>query len=240
MLKNVYNVPNIVIGNELNAVLFAYLNDYTLINNEFRVPFRFDFFTYTDGLSSLSLPTERITLQGEKEIIDFGISKKDIYKHTLFVLSLAGLNPLSDKIISIRLGENNTLRAVTKNSQIDFKYEKLFIFNDTNVHGLPDKLEDINEGLYKVFDWIMMRSCTTHPYEYFETSEDFVNEVFFYPSERFDGYHATKKDAVSVSYLTEKQLHSSEYSDAYVKFKVLDIMKKAGIRGARNGRDMLD
>ena len=40
--------------------------------------------------------------------------------------------------------------------------------------------------------------------------------------------------------MTEGQLQDSNYSDTYVKFKVLDIMKEAGIRGARNGRDMLD
>ena len=238
--KVIHDVDNVVVGNGLNAVLFAYLNNYIIINNDFRVPFRFDFFADTIGLPSLFVPREEITLQGKDEEIKFGVCKVDIYKHLLFVLSLSGLNPLSDKVVSIRLNDDNTLRAVTERSQIVFKYEKLFIFDDANVHGLPDKLENINEDLYKVFDWIIMKSCTTHPYEYFETSDDFVNEVFFYPSERFDGYHATKKDAVAISYLTEKQLQDSEYSDTYAKFKVLDIMKEAGIRGARNGRDMLD
>ena len=40
--------------------------------------------------------------------------------------------------------------------------------------------------------------------------------------------------------MTEEQLQDYEYSDTYAKFKVLNIMKDAGIRGARNGRDMLD
>jgi hypothetical protein len=35
-------------------------------------------------------------------------------------------------------------------------------------------------------------------------------------------------------------LKDYEHSDTYAKFKVLSIMKGAGIRGARNGRDMLD
>ena len=238
--KIVYDVDNLVIGNGLNAVLFAYLNNYTLINNELRIPFRFDFFAHTDNLSSLIIPEEKISLQGKEGEINFGVSKVDTYKHLLFVLSLTGLNPLSDKVVSIRLDDNNTLRVVTERSQIGFKYEQLFIFDDANIHGLPDKIDSVNEGLYKVLDWIKMKSCTTHPYEYFETSDDFVNEVFFYCTERCDGYHPERKDAVAVSYLTEKQLQDSNYSDTYVKFKVLDIMKAAGIRGARNGRDMLD
>jgi len=238
--KIVYDVDNLVIGNGLNAVLFAYLNNYTLINNELRIPFRFDFFAHTDNLSSLIIPEEKISLQGKEGKINFGVSKVDTYKHLLFVLSLAGLNPLSDKVVSIRLDDNNILRVITERSQIGFKYEQLFIFDDANIHGLPDKIDNINEGLYKVLDWIKMKSCTTHSYEYFETSDDFVNEVFLYCTERYDGYHPERKDAVAVSYLTEKQLQDSNYSDTYVKFKVLDIMKAAGIRGARNGRDMLD
>jgi hypothetical protein len=46
-----------------------------------------------------------------------------------------------------------------------------------------------------------------------------------------------KKDAVAISFLDKKQLNKFEYSDTYARFKVLDMMKKAGIRGARNGRD---
>ena len=52
-----------------------------------------------------------------------------------------------------------------------------------------------------------------------------------------DGYQPNRKDLVSVSYLSEKQLRDYEYSDTYAKFKILNIMKEAGIRGRRNGRD---
>jgi hypothetical protein len=238
--KFVYDVDNIVIGSGLNAVLFAYINNFTLINNEFRIPFRFDFFGSTADISNLSIPRHKIVLQGKEEKISLGVSKRDAYKHLLFVMSLSGLNPLSDRIISIRLEDKNTLKAITDKTKINFKYKKLHIFDDKNIHGLPDKLEDLNKNLYKIMDWIDVKSCTTHPYEYFETSDDFVNEVFLYPSERIDGNHKNRKDVVAVSYLTEEQLQDYEYSDTYAKFKVLNIMKDAGIRGARNGRDMLD
>jgi hypothetical protein len=238
--KFVYDVDNIVIGSGLNAVLFAYINNFTLINNEFRIPFRFDFFGSTVNSYDLSIPRHEVVLQGREEKISLGVSKRDAYKHLLFVMSLSGLNPLSDRVISIRLEDKNTLKAITGKTKINFKYKKLHIFDDKNIHGLPDKLEDLNKNLYKIMDWIDVKSCTTHPYEYFETSDDFVNEVFLYPSERIDGNHKNRKDVVAVSYLTEEQLQDYEYSDTYAKFKVLNIMKDAGIRGARNGRDMLD
>ena len=40
--------------------------------------------------------------------------------------------------------------------------------------------------------------------------------------------------------LTREQLNSYEYSDTYARFNILDHMRSAGIRGARNGRDTLN
>ena len=37
--------------------------------------------------------------------------------------------------------------------------------------------------------------------------------------------------------LNEQQLRDFEYSDTYARFKTLAMMKEAGIRGARNGKD---
>ena len=238
--KFVYNVDNLVVGSGLNAIVFAYLNNYTLINNEYKQPFRFDCFSPAFDLSLLYVSSKEKTLQtrtGEKK---FGMPKTNVCKHLLFSLSLAGLNPLSDKVSSIKIKEDNTLNVATERGTFVFQYEKLFVFDDVNVTGLPERMGVVNEGLYKVIDWINIRSCTTHPYDYFETKDDFVNEVFFYPSDRIDGYHARIKDIVSVSYLTEKQMRDHNYSDTYVIFKVLNMMKEAGIRGRRNGRDMLD
>ena len=97
-----------------------------------------------------------------------------------------------------------------------------------------------SKDMFKVFDWIDATCCTTHEHQYFETDDDFVREVCFYPTERLDGYRPDRKDLVAVSYLSKEQLNDYEHSDTYVKFKVLNMMKKSGIRGARNGRDMLD
>ena len=120
---------------------------------------------------------------------------------------------------------------------IKIKFDQLFVFDDANITGLPEPLESLNEKMFKVLDWVDVTCCTTHPYQYFETNDNFVREVFFYPTERVDGYQPNRKDLVSVSYLSEKQLRDYEYSDTYAKFKILDIMKETGIRGRRNGRD---
>ena len=66
---------------------------------------------------------------------------------------------------------------------------------------------------------------------------DFVNRVVFYPSSRVDGNH-NFKDAVAISHITKELLNSFECSDINARFKTLYMMKEAGIRGARNGRDV--
>ena len=79
-----------------------------------------------------------------------------------------------------------------------------------------------------------------HEYDFIESDSRICQRNTFYPTDRVDG-NQPFKDAVSISYLTEKQLNSSfDYSDINARFKTLKMMKEAGIRGARNGRDMLN
>ena len=94
---------------------------------------------------------------------------------------------------------------------------------------------------HKVVDWVDVRSGMKHEYDYFETKDSFVREVYFYPSHRMgSGEKDDRKDLVSVSYLTKEQLDDFEYSDTYVKFKILNLMKEAGIKGPKNGRRVDD
>ena len=234
---HIYHYDNLVIGSDLNAVVFAYLKGYPLVINRDVFPFRFDCFDRNVDLSKLCLGLEEIQLQ-EKTL---GPSRLDTYKHLSFVLNLAGLSPLGRRLYSCRLKEDNLLKITTKNSRmIQVEFDQLYIFNDENILGLPEPVESLNKEMYKVFDWIDATCCTTHPHQYFETEDNFIREVYFYPTERLDGNHPNKKDLVALSYLNGEQLRDYEYSDTYARFKILNIMKEAGIKGARNGRDMLD
>ena len=234
--KHIYHYENLVIGGSLNSIIFAYLRGYPLVTNRDVYPFRFDHFDHNVDLSKLCLGLEKIHLQ-EKTL---GPSKLDVYKHLNFVLSLGGLLPLGNGFFSSRLKEDNLLKITTKNSRmIQIKFDHLYIFNDDNIAGLPEPVESLDEDMFKVFDWIDVTS-TAHPHQYLKTEENFIREVFFYPTERTDGYHPDKKDLVAISYLNGEQLKDYEYSDTYAKFKVLAILKEMGIRGQRNGRDMLD
>jgi len=153
----------------------------------------------------------------------------------VFALSLSGLIPCSNSVANLRVEEDNTLKAVTQNSKlIKFRFDKLRVFDSQGVEGLPIPVRE--EQQYRVLDWISVKSGMTHEHNVLKSIDDLVKELYFYPSSR-EGMSEDKKDAVAISFLDKEKLNKFEYSDTYVRFKVMDMMKKAGIRGARNGRD---
>ena len=101
---------------------------------------------------------------------------------------------------------------------IKIKFNKLRIFDAENIEGLGTPKKEITN--FKVVDWVDVKSGMIHDYDFFETDSNFVKEIYFYPSKRFDGA-GSRKDLVSVSYLSKYQLANFENSDTYVKFKIL-------------------
>jgi len=235
MNKHVYQFDEVAIGNTLAGLIYSYFNSVPLISVIDRKPFFFDFFEPDLELSKLQLETENYELNGTDNKRIVGHSKLKTWEHLSFILSLSGHLPLSDKVATIRIEDNNILKITTKKFRVvRIKFKKLTIFDDKNIEGLhiPEK----ESGIFKVIDWLDVKSGMKHEYDFFETGNDFVKEIYFYPSLRFDG-SVDRKDAVAVSYLKKYQLETFENSDTYVKFKALKLMKNAGIRGARNGRD---
>tara|TARA_R100000008_G_C3543393_1_gene146129 strand:- start:239 stop:907 length:669 start_codon:yes stop_codon:yes gene_type:complete len=154
-------------------------------------------------------------------------------------MSTAGQIPFANKISSIRIKEEEKeLKVFTHNSRsIIIHCNRIIIFDDTNVNALPTPFQvPTDKDKRKVLDWISVRSGMVHDYDMFHMESSFVNKVYFYPSDRIDGTH-DKKDLAVVSYLTKAELNEIEYSDLFVRYKVADLMKNAGIRGRRNGRD---
>ena len=157
------------------------------------------------------------------------------YGRLSFLLSLAGQVPLSDKIDNIRYEHDGPLRVSTKNAfSVALHFNKLIVFSDAGVMGFPPPDGKTN-NMYEVVDWINVRSGMSHAHERIESTSDFVKWLHFYPTERLDGHHPNKKDAAAISYMTKDQLEDPEWSDTYVRFKALDMMKAAGIKGQSCG-----
>ena len=235
MNKHEYQFDEVVIGNSLPALIYSYLNSKPLIYNESSAPYFFEFFDAGFELDKLQIDQEGYELNGADSIETVGHPKLKVWEHLMFTLSLSGHIPFSNKVSTIRIENDNILKITTKKFRVvRLKYKKLTIFDSRSIEGLPTPEKQTN--LFKVIDWVDVKSGMMHEYDYIKTDSDFVKEIYFYPSTRFVG-SIGRKDLVSVSYLKKYQLENFENSDTYVKFKILKLMKAAGIRGARNGRD---
>jgi len=202
------STQRVVIGSSLESVLFASKNDCTLILNKVSPPEIFE----------------------TKESQD--------WNHLIFLLSMAGKVPFSDKVISIRILEDEKrLKVYTKGEKmVQLECEKIFIFDDENIEGLPIPKSVKKSPKKMVLDWVNVRAGMTHDYQTIETGDEFANELVFYKSPRIDGDHEYK-DLAIISFLTDEQIKDHSYSDLMALYKAKDVMKSHGIRGPRNGRD---
>jgi hypothetical protein len=88
-----------------------------------------------------------------------------------------------------------------------------------------------------VLDWFEVNLGATHDIDHIETKDHFIKDIFFYQSNRAS-VQSSRKDLVAISYLTSKEAkYEYQYSDTYARFKVLELMKEAGIRGTKNGKN---
>ena len=231
--EHVYHFKNMVIGATLESLAYAYLKNYPIIYTELKYPFKFSYFSKDENLEYFGIENKINYVQTIDKVLEFGTRKEELFKHFLFIATMVGLSPLADKVSSIMIEDKN-LSVITKNNScIKIDAENIIIFDDFKISGLPHPKEE-GDKIFKVLDWINVRSGTKHKLDLIMTDDKFVNEIHFFPSERIDGKQHLK-DALAVSHLTEEQLLNIDYSDTYVKFKVLDLMKNAGIKGRSNG-----
>lgn len=143
-----------------------------------------------------------------------------------FLLSLSGLAPFGDKVTSYR--EDDGLLKV-------FGKEPYFVrVKAKKINYYDEPLVEKENTIFEVVDWINVRRGMCHSYDFLESKTRFVKHVYFYRSDRIEGEH-DKKDAVVLSYLKQKQLNDDGYSETYVRLKLLNMMKKAGIHGCKDG-----
>jgi hypothetical protein len=229
--KHIYEHDTVIIGESIDALLHSFINDIPIIYNIHSPPPYFDLydicpFNYNGDLYDRI----RRDLSLETDIVP----KIDVWNYISSILGLKGLSPLSDKVKTIRI-QDNLLKIFTNNSKVvKFRFNNLVIFDDRNVEGIPEPYEKTKEK-YRVLDWYKVLSgCIHENHRLADTCrEDFVKDIYFYPSERNPKF----KHLVAVSYMTEEQLTDPDYSEIYIRYKILDMMEKAGISGRSNGID---
>ena len=211
-MKHSCKLEKAIVGGTLSSFLYSYINNIPIVINNLNPPHRF----------------EKVETH----------SKLELWKKLYFLLSLSGLNLVGDTGQRTRVKSKNTISVATSNtSLVEIIFDMLIVFDDENVTGLPASVEELSQTKNKllVLDWMIARPCMEHDFEHFNTGDDFVKDVYLYPTERMTGFHPRKKDVVAVSYLTSDQLQEFEHSDTYARFKTTNIMKNNGITGRKNG-----
>ena len=223
MKGHLYKWENVIIGYNLSAFIYAFYTGHPVIGYSTSAPKIYDEIDNVDyGSYGFG--------KGETE------SQIELWHRLYMILSMGGQLPFADNARSIRVDDDKLLTVTTKNRSrvTKISYDCLWFFDDHGVVGLPPVY--IPCELYRVTDWFNVRSGMKHEYQRILTpGDDLVREIYFYPSERIDGYHPEKKDLCAISFLDEEQIDQFKYSSTYAKFKILDTMKNNDIRGASNG-----
>ena len=230
--KHVYFYDTVVIGGNLPAFLYAYTNNLPIIFVDGKPPFEFD---EVDSLDFEGLGLRYSYNKGRIYSERYGGKEKRhlrLWERIGFLLGVAGLMPLSNFAESIRVQDNQLKIATERQRTAKINFNKLVVFDDESISGLPN-VRKSEKGNNRVIDWFNVRSGCSHSFDLLEDPDDFVNKVIFYPTKRSENRQL--KDLYTESFLTDEQLQDFDYSDTMARFKVLKMMKAAGIRGAKNG-----
>tara|TARA_R100000664_G_scaffold2578_1_gene6402 strand:+ start:419 stop:1324 length:906 start_codon:yes stop_codon:yes gene_type:complete len=232
-----FQYDKIAIGCTLSSALYCFYNQIPMIFVERRKVHPFEFFQSNTDLSLLKIEPLKYSLNTNNGSIVLGASKKQVYEKMLVLLSLSGLIPFSNLAKSINI-EKKHIKVITEQNKIfKINYDSLIVFDDTKIGGLSNTITKTKNNSTQILDWFEVNTGCIHDIDYIQTGEEFVKEIYFYPSQRATT-SSDKKDLLAISYISDKEAkYEYQYSDTYARFKVVAEMKKAGIRGQRNGKN---
>ena len=223
-----------VIGSSLSAVLCAFNNNLPIFFTKPRRPFRFDYFDMATDLAFLKLSDRPLksltTFGGEKKV---GVAKEVLWERLLFLLSLDGKVPLSNLCQSVRYDGKSVVCSNEYSKIMEFKFDHCHYYGDEFSFGFV-KEKPLALGEYMCYDYIAFNKGGKHEIDYIKTEDNWVSEIWFYPSDRIDGATSVK-DACVVSHLSKAQLAMFEYSETMTRFKLVSEMEKRGMKGVFNG-----
>lgn len=196
----------LIIGSDLSALSYSYINKIPLIYTRRDRPFKYD-----DDNAWKSL--------------------RDTWNKLAFLLAHTKYMPFSNIITNIKI-DNNSLKCITKNYlTINIVFNKLFVFDDYKLDGLPAPIKRTNSKCH-VLDYFNVTSGGTHEHKLLTDNDNFVKKIIFYPTRRMPkNFNKKYKDCISVSCIEEKNLLLDEYSQNYSRLKTINLMSKAGITG---------
>jgi hypothetical protein len=226
---------SIVVGSSLKAVLFAYTRQFPLIFTKASAPFRFDYVApdIAEGCVKLwPVPLSSATLTTGEEI-SLGYPKHMLWETLIYLLSLQGNLPLSNLAHGLRYDGKTIVCSNAYSKIAEMRFKECYYFDDKQATGFVNKKE-VEDGPYVCYDWIAFHRGGKHEVDFIATADEFVKEIWFYPSDRIDG-NTGVKDACVVSHLTEDQIRDFDYSETMARFKMISEMESRGMKGLFNG-----
>tara|TARA_R110002110_G_scaffold168693_3_gene370310 strand:+ start:32756 stop:33694 length:939 start_codon:yes stop_codon:yes gene_type:complete len=226
-----FEYDKIVVGSSLEAMLFAFNNEYPIIFAEERRPFRFDHLEPELDLSCIGIGREDTTLTSREGNKIVGTKKETLWEHMIFLMSLNGQVPLSNMAHSIR-HTGDTINCANEYNRIaEITFNECFYFGDNKSTGFVHQ-KALDNKRYICYDNIAFHIGGKHELDYIQTEDNLVGEVWFYGSDRIDG-NTPIKDAIAVSFLDSKQLLDFEYSETMARFKLIYEMEQRGLKGKK-------
>lgn len=200
------NLGKIVIGSSLEAVLYAFYKKYKLISTRQLEPTEFDNF----------------------EDFGLGADASDIWKKHMFLLSIAGYTPFSNKIKHIRYVDCNTIKIITTDESVAIiKYDKLYIFDDYNFLDLP-LLPSKTTNKTRIVDWFYVERGSIHEHNFIKNKNNFMNQVYFFKNSVKKT--AKRKDVCVVTLCNKKNIN--KYPEHLIRIKTEKLMRELGIETA--------
>lgn len=158
------NFENLVVGSNLEAVIFAFLNGYHLVLLEGREPLPFETLGPDEAFDEIKFPNhteEWLTESGE--CIRVGNEASKLFDHLVYIHALSGLlisQNGATQFFEIFSSEKKC-QVYTDNGVLIYQYENLHLFQLENVLGISIN-DQKNQTL--ILDWFNVDSGRRHEY----------------------------------------------------------------------------
>ena len=190
-------IYSITIGSCINSLQYAYQNKTKLILNQLTFP---DKFEPSYVKSAWGLLYTKLMLDGQV---------------------IGG-----DTVKKIRVSDDYIQVVCESNVVNKLEYDKLYVFSDVNVIGLPETLQTINE--HTVIDVLRTTSLITkYDKKILETEDRLVNKLYILKQNSVSAI-----EIYAISMLTSDELLDFNFSDTMVKFKSEDLLKENDFEGS--------
>ena len=136
-----------------------------------------------------------------------------------------------DTVNAVKINDDDITIACKNNVINTISYEKITLFNDENIIGLPDVKKQIDEHI--VIDFMSSVSFVFKDTNFLhQTGDNLANEIHIHKD-----YLNSPAQIWTISKLNKEQLNDFDYSDTMAKFKTETILKQLGFTGNFMKRD---